>query len=38
MTSGPRAIAWTRCRKMSLRGHGAFVGATGNEMPPPPDC
>lgn len=26
----------SRARKMTFRGHGAFVGGTANDMPPPP--
>lgn len=25
-----------RARKMTLRGHGAFVGGTSSDIPPPP--
>jgi hypothetical protein len=25
-----------RCRKMTMRGHGAMTGGTANDMPPPP--
>lgn len=26
----------TRCRKMTMRGHGSMAGGTTSDMPPPP--
>lgn len=39
MSAQRRAVAHTgrpMGRKTTLRGHGSLVGATGNDMPPPP--
>lgn len=32
---GP-SLQFRRGRKLTLRGHGSFVGGTTNDIPPPP--